>query len=96
MCGVLGPFHLPLHQDRGWAAPLRPLATLVPGRPWAAGEGCRLRREPLTLEETQAHREGGRRVRGFVGGPPLSAALPLPAPEPEQTAACWAGRGHFC
>ena len=96
LCGVLGAFHLPLRQDRGWAAPLLPLAALVPGGPRVAGSGCRLRREPLTLEETQAHREGGRRVRDFVGGPPLSAALPPPAPELEQTAARRAGSSHSC
>lgn len=59
LCGVLGAFHLPLRQDRGWAAPLLPLAALVPGGPRVAGSGCRLRREPLTLEETQAHCEVG-------------------------------------
>ena len=96
LCGVLGAFHLPLCQDRGWAVPLLPLAALVPGGPRVALSGCRLRREPLTLEETQAHHEGGRRVRGFLGGPPLSAALPLPAPELEQTAARRAGSGHSC
>ena len=51
-----------------------PLATPAPGRPRGAGSGCSLKR--LTPEETQAHREGGRGVGGFVGGPPLSAALP--------------------